>query len=294
MLGKDIHKEKMNRFVEDVDLKKILPELIIDIRRIAIEAGEIIMEVYESGFDVDIKTDNSPVTSADLAANKYIEGELKKLSTHFPVLSEESVKLSFKERSSKETYWLVDPLDGTKEFINRRDHFTVNIALIHKNESILGVIYAPALEKSYFAYRGSGSYKQMGKIVTAKSQRIKARKFIQGKAIFVASRVHSGNVMHDFLDNYEEDLGAFELQSIGSSLKMCMVAEGKADLYPRLWLTSEWDTAAAHCIVDEAGGKIVKTDMTPLLYNTKDSLLNPYFFAIADNEIEWDKYLPDE
>ena len=116
---------------------------------------------------------------------------------------------------------------------------------------------------------------------------------IQNEAVFVGSRSHTGDAMQTFLDKFEADKGKYDLQSMGSSLKMCMVAEGTADLYPRLWLTSEWDTAAAHCIVDEAGGKIVKTDMTPLLYNTKDSLLNPYFFAIGKNDIAWNDYLPE-
>ena len=281
----------MTQFSSTSEIQNLLPELIVDIRRIAIEAGEKIMEVYESGFDIETKSDNSPVTTADLAANAHIDQELKKLTTQFPILSEESAHLSFEERSKRNTYWLVDPLDGTKEFINRRDSFTVNIALIHENKSILGVIYAPALELSYFACKGYGSFKQKGKVYTAKVQSIQARKLIKNKAIFVGSRAHSGDAMQVFLDKFKADLGEYDLQSMGSSLKMCMVAEGTADLYPRLWLTSEWDTAAAHCIVDEAGGCIVKTDMSPLLYNTKDSLLNPYFFAIGNNDVAWNRYL---
>ena len=257
------------------EIQNLLPELLLDIRRIAIEAGEKIMEVYESGFEIETKSDDSPVTTADLAANTYIDQELKKLTTQFPILSEESAHLSFEERSARDTYWLVDPLDGTKEFINRRDSFTVNIALIHENKSILGVIYAPALELSYFACKGHGSFKQEGKVYTAKIQSIQARGLAKDQAVFVDSRAHSGDAMQIFFDKFKADLGEYDLQSMGSSLKMCMVAEGTADLYPRLWLTSEWDTAAAHCILDEAGGKIVKTDMSPLLYNTKDSLLNP-------------------
>jgi len=276
------------------DLQNLLPELLLEIRRIAIEAGEKIMQVYETGFDIETKSDDSPVTTADLAANAHIDEELKKLKTQFPILSEESAHLSFAERSVRDTYWLVDPLDGTKEFINRRDSFTVNIALIHENKSILGVIYAPALELSYFAFRGHGSFKQNGKIITAETESIQARGLIQNQAVFVGSRSHTGDAMQTFLDNFKAELGEYDLQSMGSSLKMCMVAEGTADLYPRLWLTSEWDTAAAHCIIDEAGGKIVQTDMSPLLYNTKDSLLNPYFFAIGNNDVAWDSYLPDE
>lgn len=275
------------------DVNKLLPGLLIDIRRIAIEAGEKIMEVYDLGFDIETKSDDSPVTTADLAANAHIEKELKKLAVQFPLLSEESAQLTFKERKKRDTYWLVDPLDGTKEFINRRDSFTVNIALIHENKSILGVIYAPALELSYFASKGHGSFKQEGKKISGELQSIETRKFTKNQAVFVGSLSHTGEAMQIFLDKFKADHGDYDLQSMGSSLKMCMVAEGSADLYPRLWLTSEWDTAAAHCIVDEAGGKIVKTDMSPLLYNTKDSLLNPYFFAIGNNDIAWGSYLPE-
>ena len=265
-------------------LTKLLPE----VRRIAKEAGEIIMEVYENGFDIETKSDNSPVTTADLAANDHIEKELNKLLPLFPILSEESAEASFAERSARETYWLVDPLDGTKEFIKRRDSFTVNIALIHQNKSILGVVCAPALDVSYFASKGSGSFKQ---IASNTEQKIEART-MPDKPIFVGSRSHLGETLEQFLKNFEAGKGPYELLSMGSSLKMCLVAEGAADLYPRLWLTSEWDTAAAHCIVDEAGGKLVQTDMSPLLYNTKDSLLNPFFFTIGNNDCDWVKYLP--
>ncbi len=266
-------------------LKELLPEVIT----IAKQAGKKIMDVYEAGFDIETKSDNSPVTTADLAANDVIENGLNKLLPLFPILSEESATASFEERVARETYWLVDPLDGTKEFINRRDSFTVNIALIHKNKSILGVIYAPALGISYYACQGNGSYKED---LENPAHQINARPLAE-KAVFAGSRSHPGKTLAAFLENYKDDRGDYELVSIGSSLKMCMVAEGSVDLYPRLWLTSEWDTAAAHCIVDEAGGQLVKTDMSPLLYNTKDSLLNPYFLTIGNNDIDWVKYLPE-
>ncbi|GAA0421366.1 3'(2'),5'-bisphosphate nucleotidase CysQ [Cocleimonas flava] len=264
--------------------------LLPEIRRIAVGAGEKIMEIYKSGFDTETKSDDSPVTSADLAANKFIDEELKKLDLQFPILSEESAHLPFEERASRDTYWLVDPLDGTKEFINRRDSFTVNIALIDQHKPILGVVYAPALGLSYFAGKGLGSFKTSDESST-EPEAIHSRD-VPDTAIFVGSRSHTGEDMVKFLENYEADNGQYDLQSMGSSLKMCMVAEGNADLYPRLWLTSEWDTAAAHCILNEAGGKIVNIDMSPLLYNTKDSLLNPYFFAIGNNSVAWNKYLP--
>ena len=270
-------------------LKSLLPEA----RRIAIEAGDKIMEVYAQGFDIETKADDSPVTAADLAAHVHIKNELNKLSPLYPILSEESVSIPFAERSSRETYWLVDPLDGTKEFIQRRDSFTVNIALIHQHKPVLGVVYAPALSVSYFASKGQGSFKHEGTNLSNPARQIHARELPEDITIFVGSRAHTGEAMRVFLDSYEADKGKYDLLSMGSSLKMCLVAEGAADCYPRLWLTSEWDTAAAHCIVNEAGGKLVQTDMSPLLYNTKDSLLNPFFFAIGNNSVEWDKYLPE-
>ncbi len=267
---------------------KQLQDLLPKVHEIALEAGEKIMQVYKNGFEVETKEDNSPVTTADLAANEVIEIGLNKLSPHYPILSEESVSTSFTERSARETYWLVDPLDGTKEFIKRRDTFTVNIALIHKNKSILGVIVAPALNKSYYACKGCGSFKETP---SSPAHSINART-LPNKPVFAGSRSHLGKDLEQFLKNYQEDKGEYEMISMGSSLKMCLIAEGKADLYPRLWLTSEWDTAAAHCIVDEAGGSLVQTDMSPLLYNTKESLLNPFFFTIGNNNVDWAAYLP--
>ncbi len=271
--------------INNEQLQILLPKVL----KIAQQAGEKIMEVYKNGFEVEIKDDKSPLTTADLAANEHIVKELNQLSPLFPVLSEESEKLPFAERQSRETYWLVDPLDGTKEFIKRRDTFTVNIALIHKNKSILGVIVAPALNQSFYASRDFGCYKE-GKNIPARQ--IHART-LPTKPAFAGSRSHAGEALTKFLENVETDLGEYDLISMGSSLKMCLVAEGKVDLYPRLGLTSEWDTAAAHCIVDEAGGKLVKTDMSPLRYNTKDSLLNPFFFTIGNNSINWKSYLPE-
>ena len=258
----------------------------------SIEAGKEIIKVYETNdFQEEKKADNSPLTLADRNAHNKILSFLEK--TDIPILSEEGQHLPYEERKKWNYFWLVDPLDGTKEFIKRRDSFTVNIALIHKNKSILGVVYAPAFGVSYYACRGHGSFKETKKGSAAELQKIQARPLAK-PAIFASSRSHPGKELATFLDNFKNDKGKYDLISMGSSLKMCLVAEGKADLYPRLWLTSEWDTAAAHCIVDEAGGKLVKTDMSPLLYNTKDSLLNPYFFAIGANNIDWVKYLPKQ
>lgn len=270
--------------METKELKALLPVLLPEVKRIAIEAGEKIMVVFNRDFSVEYKEDNSPVTEADLAANTYIVKELKKLAGNFPILTEEDEMPSFEERASWETYWLVDPLDGTKEFVNHRDGFTVNIALIHQHQSILGAIYAPVFDASYYAIQGQGAYKDSP---DKEGEKISVGALPEVPTLAV-SRSHAKGDLEVFIEN----LGAHELIQTGSSLKMCYVAEGVADIYPRLWLTSEWDTGAAHCIVNEAGGSLVKTDMSPLLYNSKDSLLNPFFFAIGGNDHDWVQYLP--
>jgi len=274
----------------EAELKTLLPELLTKVIKIAKDAGDIILDVYEKGFEIETKEDESPVTTADLAANDHIVSELNKLSPLFYVLSEESEVMPFDERKKLETYWLVDPLDGTKEFINKRDNFTVNIALIHQHKSILGVIYAPVSGDSYYAVSGNGSFKEDKAGLV---QSIQAKK-MEGEPIFAGSSRHGGGNLRQFLDSAKSHFNDYAVETLGSSLKMCLIAEGKVDLYPRLWYTSEWDTAAAHCIVEEAGGSIVKTDMSPLLYNTKDSLLNPFFFAIGDNSYDWAKHLPEK
>ncbi len=266
------------------ELNALLPKLLPEVKRIAIEAGEKIMVIFNRGFDVDYKDDKSPVTEADLTANAHIIKELKKLAGDFPILTEEEAALPFEERKKWQTYWLVDPLDGTKEFVNKRDGFTVNIALIHQHKSVLGVIYAPVFDVSYYACKGHGAYKDSNE---TQGKKIKVRALADVPTLAV-SRSHAKGDLLAFVDN----IGEHEIIRTGSSLKMCYVAEGIADIYPRLWLTSEWDTGAAHCIVDEAGGSLVKTDMSPLLYNTKDSLLNPFFFTIGGNDHDWVQYLP--
>jgi 3'(2'), 5'-bisphosphate nucleotidase len=235
---------------------------------------------------VEYKADKSPVTEADLAANTYIVAELKKLAGNFPILTEEEAKRPFEERARWETYWLVDPLDGTKEFVERQPGFTVNIALIHQHKPVLGAIYAPLFATSYYACQGQGAYKDSDK---QKGQKISVRT-LPAIPTLAVSRSHAKGDSLIFSQN----LGEHHVIRTGSSLKMCYVAEGIADLYPRLWLTSEWDTGAAHCIINEAGGRLVKTDTSPLLYNTKDSLLNPFFFAIGGNQHDWVQYLPKE
>jgi 3'(2'), 5'-bisphosphate nucleotidase len=269
-----------------LDLEKICHECV----SIARDAGKAILTIYDAGFDIEEKHDKSPLTDADMASHNLIIERLTALTPEIPILSEESAKLPFAERQRWQTYWLVDPLDGTREFIKRNGEFTVNIALIHQHKSIIGVINVPVLDVDYFAWENGGSFKieDGGAAKRISVKKLPGSENAQLKV--VGSRSHSSELMKQ----YVEKLGNVEMISMGSSLKFCLVAEGKADLYPRLGLTSEWDTAAAHCIVEQAGGYITRTDMTPLEYNTKDSLLNPFFFVFGDNCRDWSQYLDEE
>jgi len=266
-----------------------LKRLCLECVNIARDAGDAILTIYNTGFNVEEKEDNSPLTDADLASHKLILQRLSELTPDIPILSEESAKLSFAERSSWETYWLVDPLDGTREFVKRNGEFTVNIALIHQHQSIIGVINVPVLDVDYYAWQGGGCYKAEQK---GEARKISVKKLDSSALTIAGSRSHGSEMMQRYVAQLAADNGEKpETLSMGSSLKFCLVAEGRADLYPRLGLTSEWDTAAAHCIVVQAGGYITKTDMSPLEYNTKDSLLNPFFFVFGDNSRDWSQYL---
>lgn len=260
-------------------------ELLNEVIAIAQEAGRAIMAVYEGDIAVSRKVDDSPLTQADLAANHVIAAGLAKLAPELPILSEESEALPFVERRTWQQYWLVDPLDGTREFIKRNGEFTVNIALILDHAPVLGVVYAPALDLLFFAAKGRGAFRQLG---NKSPQPIRARAFDATQVTVAGSRSHAGERLLRFLSK----MGPHMLISMGSSLKICLVAEGRADVYPRLGPTSEWDTAAAQCVLEEAGGRIVDTKNRPFRYNAKESLLNPEFFAIGATDHDWSQYLP--
>lgn len=259
-------------------------ELMQQVIDIAIEAGKAIMTVYEEEISVSQKEDNSPLTKADLAAHHIIVNGLSKCAPNVPILSEESAAIPFDERKTWQTYWLVDPLDGTREFIKHNGEFTVNIALIQQHRAVLGVVYAPAIGHLYYATRGQGAFHRVS---DGQAHPIQARDLDSQQLVVASSRSHAGDRLVKFLDT----LGPHTLLSMGSSLKICLVAEGKADVYPRLGLTSEWDTAAAQCVLEEAGGLLVCTDNQPLLYNTKESLLNPEFFATGATTYDWSRHL---
>jgi 3'(2'), 5'-bisphosphate nucleotidase len=261
-------------------------KLIDETKKISLKAGKAILEVYNRDEELDIitKDDDSPLTEADLTAHLIIVNALQELTPGLPVLSEESKKISWQERQSWETYWLVDPLDGTKEFISRNGEFTVNIALIDNGRPLLGVVYVPVLD---ILYTGSpdGAFKiENGNVGPIQSTRIEEN---QQAIAVVASRRNKGDELKNWLERAAVTFPQMDLISMGSSLKICLVAEGKADIYPRLALTSEWDTAAAQAVLEAAGGILTDTDFNIYRYNQKEEILNPFFFAIGDRVFDW-------
>lgn len=260
----------------------ITDPLALQVLAIAKDAGAKIMEIYQRDFAVYEKQDTSPLTEADLAAHKCIVAGLEAISD-LPILSEESADIPWDERKTWNQYWLVDPLDGTKEFIKKNGEFTVNIALIDGGKPMMGVVYAPALAKSYVGIVGQGAWTETAEGVSA----ISAKVHSEGEVWkVVGSRSHQSPEIKNLLDLLG---GESELVAMGSSLKLCLVAEGEAHLYPRLGPTSEWDTGAAHAVALAAGANVtvldganpLNPDAEALTYNQKESVLNPYFLVSA-------------
>ena len=287
----------MDRLLEN----SMVPALIA-----ATKAGEAILEVYHGEIDVSYKEDDSPLTLADKRAHSAIADHLSSDSTRsIPILSEEGKHTPYEERQGWEYYWLVDPLDGTKEFVKRSDEFTVNIALIKKNRPVLGVVFLPAIGSLYFAAEGLGSYKledvgAIGQLVAGAGeffeeerplkQLIEAAIRLPVQQSFnkstdqlnlVGSRSHGTEALSEFVEKVKQQYRKVDFVPAGSALKLCLVAEGSADIYPRFGPTMEWDTAAGHCVVEQSGGKVVDMKKkAPLDYNKRD-LHNPYFVCIA-------------
>jgi 3'(2'), 5'-bisphosphate nucleotidase len=257
-----------------------LQRLIEPVRQLARRAGQRILEIYNTDFSVAEKADQSPLTEADMASHRTIVDGLTRLTPDCPILSEESSDIPFEERTGWSEYWLVDPLDGTREFINRNGEFTVNIALIRGHQPVLGVVHVPAQDTDYFACQRSGAYVQRA---GGDAQPIHVSAFDAGCVRVVGSRSHRG----DSLDRFLANLGPHQMVPMGSSIKLCLVAEGKADVYPRLGPTSEWDTAAAQAVVECAGGQVTDIDGRPLRYNTKATFLNPSFLVFGDASHDW-------
>lgn len=253
---------------------------------LAEKAGQAILEVYSSDFEVQSKADNSPLTQADLASHHCIVAGLESLTPGMPIISEESGLPDYEERRQWDRYWLIDPLDGTKEFVNRNGEFTVNIALIDKQKPVFGVVHVPVQGKTYLGCEGYGAERRDAE---GNVESIQVSATSADPVRVVGSRSHRGASLDEYLLN----LGECDMIPMGSSLKFCVIAEGGADLYPRLGLTSEWDTAAAQAVVEQAGGSVVTLDGKAMKYNAKSDILNPYFFAIGAADRDWLALLPD-
>jgi len=244
---------------------------INEVVKIAKKAGKAIMEIYQKDFQVEYKDDKSPLTEADTKSNEIICNALLELYPHIPIMSEENKVIEYETRKNWEYYWCIDPIDGTKEFIKKNDEFTVNIALINKDIPVLGVVYAPAIEMMYLAKQNEGAFLN-GKKIPLKTNNTK-----EDKLFVVASKSHLSEETQTFIDKLETK--EIEQVSKGSSLKLCMVADGSADIYPRLAPTMEWDTAAADAIVRESGKMTYQFESNePIVYN-KENLLNPWFIV---------------
>jgi len=249
------------------------------INNIAKKAGNEIMKIYQQDFKVDYKADNSPLTKADIKSNDMIAESLKDLYPEIPILSEENKEVPHNIRKNWEYFWLIDPLDGTKEFVKKNGEFTVNIALIYKNMPVLGVIYAPALDLLYYAQKDQGAFKQDK---NKKPQRLPIYNHPNDDTLkVIVSKSHYNQETKYFVDNLKNKYKkTIEFIRIGSSLKLCLIAEGKADIYPRLAPTMEWDIAAGQTIVEESKGRITKYKTKESIKYNKQNLLNPYFIAI--------------
>jgi 3'(2'), 5'-bisphosphate nucleotidase len=263
------------------DLASLLPEL----ERLVAEASTAILEIYgAAAHGIEYKADDSPITRADRAAHEILCAGLARLDRSIPVLSEESAAEHVPQvRHGWREFWLVDPLDGTKEFISRNGEFTVNVALVSDHRPVLGIVAAPVLETVYTGIVGAGADVRQGAV---SARPIRVRRPAAEPPVIVGSRSHRG----DTLDAVLARIGPHEMRPMGSSLKFCLVAEGTADLYPRLGPTSEWDTAAAQAVVEAAGGAVTTLDGQPLRYNERDTLLNPHFLAIGDTGRDWRRY----
>ena len=254
----------------------LLPDLV----ELAVKAGNAILGIYATDFGHRTKADESPVTAADLAAEAIIENGLAQLAPDIPLVAEEAASQGRVPEIPNGRFWLVDPLDGTREFLNRNDEFTVNIALIEAHYPALGVVHVPVSGVSYIGAAGVGCFRRHGETAPVP---IAVRKPAARPAVVVGSRSHANPDLAQRL----EAIGPHRLVSMGSSLKFCLVAAGEADFYPRLGPTSEWDTAAAQALVEAAGGQVVTLDGRRLAYNTRESLLNPHFLVFGDASADW-------
>ena len=265
-------------------LNKETIQSVIDIANLA---GDAIMSIYNTDFDYELKDDNSPLTKADIASNQIIINELERMNPSYPILSEESSEIEFDERSQWDKYWLIDPLDGTKEFLKKNGEFTVNIAFIENNSPVFGVIRVPA---KYVTYWGGSDIGSMKKIDGKEVEKINVSNIKSEKLKVISSRSHKSEILNLYLNK----LGSIEEVNVGSSLKFCLLAEGKADFYPRLGPTSEWDTAAGEAILKYSGGYVLSDKGNKISYNSSESLLNPNFLASSNLKLIESTHRPEQ
>lgn len=285
----------MNERVVDDALQK--GELRDSVIELSVRAGDAILDIYEHGdLRVETKSDNSPLTAADIASHRVLIEGLSALTPDIPILSEEGEMPTFSERASWSRYWIIDPLDGTKEFVKRNGEFTVNVALIENHIPILGVVSVPVKRVVYSGQSGVGAWRRDDN----GERKISTRSMsgLGGSAdcpvSVVASRSHGSDEVDRWLAALQQQAEHVALCNMGSSLKLCLVAEGEADVYPRLAPTCEWDTAAAQAVVEAAGGQVVKGDMEMLRYNTKAEFLNPSFYVIGDASYPWHEIIVEQ
>lgn len=265
-------------------MTKPISELLEIAKEVAITAGIEVLKIYDKGdFEEYEKEDESPVTSADYRANEIIMGMLTELTPHIPIMSEETPLVSLKERANWTRYWLIDPIDGTQEFIARSGDFAVNIALIENHQPVIGVIYWPCGESLYFASKDHGAYKRCSR----ETKPIKVRHFnvpSEDVIMIAISRRQSREKVFDRLTRKR----TYQTLPTGScSLKACLIAEGAADVFMRLGATGEWDTGASQCIINEAGGAIMAATFEPITYNRRESVINPDFVIVGDQRVAW-------
>ncbi|MDU8431572.1 3'(2'),5'-bisphosphate nucleotidase CysQ [Pseudomonas syringae pv. actinidifoliorum] len=271
-------------------LQNLPHPLLAPVIELARLAGEVILPFWRANVTVTTKTDDSPVTAADMAAHQVLVEGLQALDPGIHVLSEEDADIPLSERASWERWWLVDPLDGTKEFISGSEEFTVNVALIEHGRVVFGVVSMPTNNRCYFGGAGLGAWRSDD---TDHVEPIAVRNQSGAGQTFtvVASRRHTSPEQEHLLAGLANGLGPLQLTNIGSSLKFCLLAEGAADCYPRLAPTSQWDTAAAQGVLEGAGGAVLQLDGQPFSYPARESLLNPFFLALPANAAWRDKLL---
>ena len=260
--------------------------LLDDVAALVRAAHVEIMRVYARPVEAQLKEDRSPLTEADLASHRVLTSGLARLAPSLPIISEEGGLPDARERASWGAYWLIDPLDGTKEFLAKNGEFTVNVALVEHNRPTLGIVGVPARDQVFV---GDVLHRLAQRLDTRGAHDLRARPYAGARPTVVASRRHGGEALEGALRAIEQSEGAPELRNVGSALKLCLLAEGEADIYPRLAPTSEWDTAAAQAVLEAAGGAVLQLHGAPLAYN-KANILNPEFVAVADPRHDWLRY----